>query len=46
MSQKEESKLTVQVFYDGLKTKVSSQTARLILDAALIPMGINATVPE
>ncbi len=46
MSQKEDCKLTVKVFYDTLKTKVSSQTARLILDAALIPMGMNAQQPE
>ena len=40
---KEQAQLTVKAFYDGLRDKVSSQNAKLILESALIPMGIKAT---
>jgi hypothetical protein len=46
MAEKENSKLTVKLFYDTLKTRVSSQTAKLILDSALSPMGMTSESQE
>lgn len=46
MADKESCKLTVKLFYDTLKSKVSSQNAKLILDSALIPMGMSSEEPE
>lgn len=46
MNEKENSKLTVKLFYETLKGKVSSQNAKLILNSALIPMGMESVAED